>query len=352
MALADAIGRLPIAASLPPGVPVSLYLRDLADKDVQTNVRDSTDWSAVEDDPFFAQIPSDCEVVKIEELITIREEMTGTLVHEDEDDDIDAADQDSGSLRSDSEDRDVDRYSEYSDRSMREESETREETVAGRSDLSGKAASAVQSVSSKDGDKAADVRVSRDRSASPRARFPHHRSRSYGRVSSSQVDPHLSSHRRSDHHERTPLRDNAYRDYRAPRDRRESFKRQHSRDFDSHQGQKLRRRRSGDRPRPPPPPPPPRHRFYDGQEDHSPPNDYSNENPIATNGHSASPHNGEDIDINPDKLSPAWGNAGSEDEKERAYRDPSEESNAGPRRQEEPSPASKKRHPQIAAAYR
>lgn len=181
MALADAIGRLPIAASLPPGVPVSLYLRDLTDKDVKTNVRDSADWSAVEDDPFFAEIPSECDVVGIDELITVREEMTGTLVDDIEDDDIEAGDQDSRSAPSDFEDREVDRYSENSDRSMREDSQTREETIGGHSDLSGKATSAVHSVSSKDGDKAEDVRVSRDRSASPGDRFPHHRSRSYGR---------------------------------------------------------------------------------------------------------------------------------------------------------------------------
>jgi hypothetical protein len=70
---ADAIGRLPIAASLPPGIPISMYFRDLDEQEFERNVREKVQWNEVCADPAFAEINSDSDVVSIAELIKRRQ---------------------------------------------------------------------------------------------------------------------------------------------------------------------------------------------------------------------------------------------------------------------------------------
>jgi len=65
----EAIGRLPIAASLRPGVPVSKYFRDLDPEVFELNVREKQDWAEINDDPIFAEIKSDCDAISVTELV-------------------------------------------------------------------------------------------------------------------------------------------------------------------------------------------------------------------------------------------------------------------------------------------
>lgn len=73
-AAADAIGRLPIAASLPPGVSISMYFRDIDEQEFERNVREKMEWDEVCNDPAFADIPSDCDALSISELVKKRKD--------------------------------------------------------------------------------------------------------------------------------------------------------------------------------------------------------------------------------------------------------------------------------------
>lgn len=73
-AAADAIGRLPIAASLPPGVPVSMYFRDLDERHFEQNVREKAEWKDICNDPAFAEISSNCDALSVSELIQRRQD--------------------------------------------------------------------------------------------------------------------------------------------------------------------------------------------------------------------------------------------------------------------------------------
>jgi hypothetical protein len=71
---ADAIGRLPIAASLPYGVSISMYFRDIDEQEFERNVREKVEWDEVCNDPAFADIPSDCDALSISELVKRRKD--------------------------------------------------------------------------------------------------------------------------------------------------------------------------------------------------------------------------------------------------------------------------------------
>ena len=71
-ATADAIGRLPIAASLPSGVSISLYFRDIDEQEFERNVQEKPEWSEIRHDPAFAEIASDCGAIPVSELINRR----------------------------------------------------------------------------------------------------------------------------------------------------------------------------------------------------------------------------------------------------------------------------------------
>lgn len=83
-AAADAIGRLPIAASLPAGVSISRYLRDVDQETFVLNIQQRYEWTEVSDDPAFAELPSDCDVISISELVSRRNKALAPVEYDDE----------------------------------------------------------------------------------------------------------------------------------------------------------------------------------------------------------------------------------------------------------------------------
>lgn len=96
----DAIGRLPIAAKLPPGISVSKYFRDLDNQKFELNVEEKEEYHVVNDDPIFRGIASECAAISIADLVVRRNELAAVLEDsgdEEEDgelDDIEAGDND------------------------------------------------------------------------------------------------------------------------------------------------------------------------------------------------------------------------------------------------------------------
>jgi hypothetical protein len=113
---ADAIGRLPIAASLPPGVPISMYLRDLDEQEFERNVREKVEWNEVCTDPAFAEIKSDCDVVSVSGLINRRQ--AEALVLDGSDNEAEGSDFDAHSRDQYSDDERQTREQSHSERSM------------------------------------------------------------------------------------------------------------------------------------------------------------------------------------------------------------------------------------------
>lgn len=81
---ADAVGRLPIAASLPIGVSVSKHFRDLHQERFERNVKQKAEWADVIDDPAFVEIQSDCDAISVSELVDRRNEMLALVESDDE----------------------------------------------------------------------------------------------------------------------------------------------------------------------------------------------------------------------------------------------------------------------------
>ena len=106
---ADAIGRLPIAASLPLGVSISRYLRDLDQETFERNVQQKEEWTEVSDDPVFADIRSDCDAISVSELVERRKD---ALAAEESDDEAEGSDHCAGSHNYESE-YDDDRQANY-----------------------------------------------------------------------------------------------------------------------------------------------------------------------------------------------------------------------------------------------
>jgi hypothetical protein len=115
-AAADAIGRLPIAASLPPGVSISMYFRGLDEQEFEQNVRDKAEWNEVSDDPAFVEISSNCDAVSVSELIKRRQDET--LLLDGSDDEAKASDYDTHSRDQCSDDERHIREQSFSDRSL------------------------------------------------------------------------------------------------------------------------------------------------------------------------------------------------------------------------------------------
>ena len=83
---ADAIGRLPIAASLPAGVSISRYLRDLDPQIFERNVKQRDEWNEVSDDPVFAEIRSDCDAIPVSKLVERRKEALAAVDYDEAED--------------------------------------------------------------------------------------------------------------------------------------------------------------------------------------------------------------------------------------------------------------------------
>lgn len=66
------MGRLPIAATLPPGVPVSMYFQDKSSDDMKHPVEETPQWQEVKFDPVFIAVDSEGPVIPIPELISRR----------------------------------------------------------------------------------------------------------------------------------------------------------------------------------------------------------------------------------------------------------------------------------------
>ena len=82
---ADVIGRLPIAASLPAGVSVSKYFRVLDPDTLFINVQYSDEWRECCNDPIFSEIQLDSEPVSISRLLSKRrQEMVSHAISDDE----------------------------------------------------------------------------------------------------------------------------------------------------------------------------------------------------------------------------------------------------------------------------
>lgn len=122
----------------------------------------------------------------------------------------------------------------------------------------------------------------------------------------------------------------------------------------------LSRYSSYERSQPLPPPPPLRYRqrYFDGSSSiHDSPTDLQGpnlESEFSTNRHSKSPTN-EDMYANPsnDTMSPLRSKSDPQLSRKRSYRHSSEESDGGPKRQEEEiAQRNKRKQPKIAAAYR
>lgn len=88
----DAIGPLPIASKLPAGLPISKYFQYKTLEEFLPNIRDTSDWQAVIDDPAFIEIPADGEVMTMGELLARRTQLASRLegtVDDDEERDFD-----------------------------------------------------------------------------------------------------------------------------------------------------------------------------------------------------------------------------------------------------------------------
>ena len=71
----DLVARLPIAASLPAGTPVSKYFRDLNVEDFLSNSVHDSRWEVEAEDPAFASFPDESEIISKDELIERRRKM-------------------------------------------------------------------------------------------------------------------------------------------------------------------------------------------------------------------------------------------------------------------------------------
>lgn len=73
---ADLIGQLPIAATLAPGMSVSKYFPGKDDISTEHNIRDTEHWPPLQHDPVFLEVPLECKVVSVEELISRRTQLS------------------------------------------------------------------------------------------------------------------------------------------------------------------------------------------------------------------------------------------------------------------------------------
>lgn len=71
----DLVARLPIAASLPAGTPVSRYFRDLNDEDFMQSFFEHSDEKDCADDPALRNLSDECECISKDELIARRQSM-------------------------------------------------------------------------------------------------------------------------------------------------------------------------------------------------------------------------------------------------------------------------------------
>lgn len=340
---ADAIGRLPIAASLPPGVPVSLHFRDLTDKDLERKAFETPEWMSLKDDPIFIEISDTGEVLTVQDLVARRNE----VIRPDVEDDFESEDMEHGANEDAS-----DAVKEDSDGSPKstleqeyEDSENRAQYGQTILEAERERKSSVSSISPK-----AEIKWGSKR---------HHSPGGEDRLRMKRV--HSGNHRPSEKLERRGShRDNYHRENRNGHDRRDSYRQTKNRDrgsFYDRLDRTQRRRSSWDRPPPPPPPPGPPRRSgpHDGPSERSPPRnhpsydkraDKQSDNPLAA----ADAVTQDDLD--PASLSPAWGNPVDNDNTTRRDADNVEEGDAGPRKQEEEEmPEARKRQPPVAAAY-
>lgn len=81
---ADAIGRLPIAATLPPGTPVSKYFRNKSVEEIARPIQDTPEFPELVLDPAFSNINFEGPVVPISELISRRNALAKILDDETE----------------------------------------------------------------------------------------------------------------------------------------------------------------------------------------------------------------------------------------------------------------------------
>ncbi|QSS53608.1 hypothetical protein I7I53_00911 [Histoplasma capsulatum var. duboisii H88] len=68
----DDVGMLPPFTSLPPGMSVSKYILDKGPEEFVSNIRNTEDWPFMMSDPIFLEIPIECELIPIHELIARR----------------------------------------------------------------------------------------------------------------------------------------------------------------------------------------------------------------------------------------------------------------------------------------
>jgi hypothetical protein len=71
----DLVARLPIAASLPAGIPVSKYFRNIHEEDFMLNFLESSIQSRGDNDPAFITIADECNAVSVDELIVRRRKL-------------------------------------------------------------------------------------------------------------------------------------------------------------------------------------------------------------------------------------------------------------------------------------
>ena len=95
MVEADAVGRLPIAASLAPGASVSKYFRNVDENAFQQNVQKANNLTALGGDPAFEEITLDCDTISVSELVERRKELA--VMIDDSDLDTDDYDNDANS---------------------------------------------------------------------------------------------------------------------------------------------------------------------------------------------------------------------------------------------------------------
>ena len=265
------MGRLPIAASLAPGVPTSLYFRAMTERDLESNVRDTERWPDVQDDPMFVNIPEDGETVAIEDLINRRDEMREL---EDEDQG-DVEDAEIASYMDASDRGDFDNEPPGSQKSIRSpgsphsrRSSSIKSRVSYRSSLSQGSPRSVEGRVSEerqmiDNGETEEERCAREQEERLAALGVAPRNDERSDTLFTKRSPHNGMmHGMSDHHKKQHApQSNGHREHGRGRDRRESHKRPHPDDLSPYPERRDRRNTSWDRPPPPPPHRP--HTFHD-----------------------------------------------------------------------------------------
>ncbi|KAL9113143.1 MAG: hypothetical protein Q9227_002755 [Pyrenula ochraceoflavens] len=81
---ADAIGRLPIAAKLPPGMPISRYFQNKSAEECEESIRKDTIWHDIQNDPGFIEFHDDDHAVSMVDLKSQRKAIMGEMNDESE----------------------------------------------------------------------------------------------------------------------------------------------------------------------------------------------------------------------------------------------------------------------------